>query len=489
MENNFRFRYAPSPTGYLHVGNARTALFNFLLAKHFHGSFIIRIENTDLKRNDPFFISHQYKMLSWLNIDFDESTINPGNYGPYEQLKRLHIYQKYIDLLLKNNQAYYCFCTQEQLKKQKEKLLLKNQQNFKYDRRCLKLPLDVIAKYKKTLPYVIRFKVDNSRGDYIFSDLIRKEVKFNSHDIGDFIILKNNKIPTYNFAVVIDDHLMKISHVLRGEEHISNTFSQILLYEALNWKIPFFGHFSIIVNQERKKLSKRDKNNLTNLHLFQAKGYLPQAVFNFLALIGFSPKTKDNQEIFTRHKLIEIINFQGFNKSPGMFDLKKLNWINKIYLKKLDAKSLVKFLRPFLRSKYNLEIYNNEEIKQICLLFQNEIEFGEQIIQLSRIFFLDLKVTSKIITFFQNKNFSFLLIKTFYHKLKSLEVFNEVNLKAILLKLKTEFHLSIKNLYLPLRIATTLSSHGPNLISVWLLLKKKKIIKNLKIFIEDYNVK
>jgi len=486
MEKKYRFRYAPSPTGYLHVGNARTALFNFLLAKHFNGSFIIRIENTDIARNNPVFIDKQYEMLSWLNITFDESSINEGAFGPYEQLKRLKIYQKYVQILLDQKKAYYCFCTREEIKAQKEILLLKNQRNFKYDQRCLKLDSNLVLKYKKTKPFVIRFKVNNDKNQYQFNDLIRGEVKFNSNDVGDFIILKNNSIPTYNFAVVIDDHLMEISHVLRGEEHISNTFSQILLYEALNFEIPFFGHFSIIVNQERKKLSKRDKNNVSNLHIFKQKGYLPQAVLNFLALIGFSPKTKNDQEIFSLQELIKIINFDHFNKAPGMFDIKKLNWINKIYLKKLDSNSLYQFLIPFLKSKYDISEYSKFEIETIFLLFQEELEFGEQIIKLTKLFFVFDDLEIKNIEFFKNQNFSVLLIKKFLIEIKKIDQFSQSNLSKLLKNLRGEFKLNIKNLYLPLRIATTLSTHGPSLIQTWLLLKKKRLIANLNLFLKNY---
>jgi glutamyl-tRNA synthetase/nondiscriminating glutamyl-tRNA synthetase len=252
-----RVRYAPSPTGLLHIGNARTALFNYLFAKHHGGKVIIRIEDTDIKRHVKGGEKSQLNDLEWLGIEFDESPQKGGPYGPYRQLERLELYQKYAHQLLEAGMAS--------------------------------------KDYKEgSEDYAIRFKVPKGK-EYRFNDMVRGEMDFSSEDVEDWIILKDNGIPTYNFAVVIDDHFMKISHVLRGEEHITNTPKQIMIYQAFGWEIPLFGHMAIIVNEEKKKLSKRDKNIVQFISEYKNLGYLPEALFNFISLLGWSPSI--NEEI------------------------------------------------------------------------------------------------------------------------------------------------------------------------------------------------
>jgi len=255
-----RARFAPSPTGELHIGGARTALFNYLLAKQNSGQFILRTEDTDTQRNQEEFVDSVYQDLLWLGIKPDESVFQVGEYGPYRQTQRLEIYNKYIQKLLAERKAYYCFCSPEELACEKETFIKINQRgNYQYSRKCLNLSEKETQNFlRQQFPYVIRLKVSRERS-YGFSDVVRGEVAFRGQDIEDFVLFRQNGIPNYNFACVIDDHLMKISHVLRGEEHLSNTGKQLVLYEALEWNSPLFGHISIILNKEKKKLSKRDK--------------------------------------------------------------------------------------------------------------------------------------------------------------------------------------------------------------------------------------
>jgi len=299
-----RVRYAPSPTGQLHIGNARSALFNYVFARHFGGDFIVRIEDTDVSRNVSGGEASQLDNLSWLGIEWDESPNVGGPYGPYRQLERLPIYQQYANELLEKGLAYKEFREDSDL-------------------------------------FAIRFKVPQDV-EYSFKDIVRGELKFNSKDVEDWILMKDNGIPTYNFAVVVDDHLMKITHVLRGEEHITNTPKQIMVYQAFNWNIPLFGHMTIIVNEQKKKLSKRDQNVIQFISEYKAMGYIPEAMFNFISLLGWSPN--DNQEIMSKEEIIKRFDPNRLSKAPAMFDKEKLAYVNSKYIKGLSVDDLAQLM-------------------------------------------------------------------------------------------------------------------------------------------------
>jgi nondiscriminating glutamyl-tRNA synthetase len=268
-----RVRYAPSPTGFLHIGNARTALFDYLFAKHHDGTFVLRIEDTDVERNVEGGEESQLFYLNWLGIEPDESAQKPNpKYGPYRQTERLDIYKKYVDILLEKGYAYKCFCTSEEIEEDYNRQIEAGVTATRYNRKCLNLTKEEIKQKEEAgIPYSIRLRVPNHK-TYEFEDLIRGHVSFESKDIGDFVIVKSNGIPTYNFAVVIDDHLMEISHVFRGEEHISNTPKQLMIYEMLGWEAPKFGHMTIIVNENHKKLSKRDNSIMQFMSQYKEAG-------------------------------------------------------------------------------------------------------------------------------------------------------------------------------------------------------------------------
>ncbi|MFV0246710.1 MAG: glutamate--tRNA ligase [Mycoplasmatales bacterium] len=303
--NNTVVRYPPSPTGHLHIGNARTALFNYLFAKHYNGKFVIRIEDTDTKRNIEDGEKSQLENLTWLGIDWTEGPDIGGDHGPYRQLERFEqgIYQQYVDKLLESKQAYRCFCTSEHLDQVADKQKADGQIP-KYDGTCKHLSDSQIKEnLDNDLEYTVRFSVPENT-EYTFDDIVKGNVTFNSKDIsGDFNILKRDGIPTYNFAVAIDDALMKVTHVLRGEDHISNTPKQMMIYQALNLDMPTFGHMTLIVNEDGKKLSKRDESILQFIENYKDYGYLPEAMFNFISLFGWSPEGEE--EIFTWDELIE----------------------------------------------------------------------------------------------------------------------------------------------------------------------------------------
>ena len=332
---NVRVRYAPSPTGMLHIGGARSALYNYLFAKKYGGQFIVRIEDTDIKRNIQGGEDSQIEGLAWLGIIPDESPKNPNpKFAPYRQTERLELYKELGNKLIEMGHAYHCYCSEEELEIDREEQTKKGATAGQYSRRCLHASKEQIEAWKKEgrIP-VIRLKL---KDHYVikFNDLVRGEVAFNNDDIGDWVILKSNGIPTYNYAVVIDDHYMNITHVFRGEEHLPNTSRQIQLFEYFGWQIPTYGHMTLIVNEEGKKLSKRDPHIVQFIQQYKEMGYLPEAIFNFILLLGWSPEEK--KEIFSRQEAIAAFKVERLSKAPSMFDVKKLEWLNNEYIKKLN---------------------------------------------------------------------------------------------------------------------------------------------------------
>ena len=327
MTKKIRVRYAPSPTGNLHIGNARTALFNYLFARHNDGEFIIRTEDTDQKRNLEHGEESQLQNLAWLGMDWDEGPDKPGKYGPYRQSERQHIYDPLVDQLLLSNRAYKCYCNEEELETEREQQRARGEMPH-YGGKCANLtPSQQAEKEAQGITPVIRFRVP-IENTYTFDDIVKGPITFEASSVGgDYIIRKRDGFPTYNFAVAVDDHMMAITHVLRGDDHIANTPKQMMIYEAFDWKIPTFGHMTLIINSETgKKLSKRDETILQFIEQYKDLGYLPEAMFNFITLLGWSPVGED--EIFSKEDLIKMFDPERLSKSPAAFDQKKLEWIN-----------------------------------------------------------------------------------------------------------------------------------------------------------------
>jgi len=341
-KKEIRVRIAPSPTGFLHLGTARTALFNWLFAKNQGGSFILRIEDTDLERSDPKYEKDIIENLSWLGLDWDEGPAPIslgeigefpkkyiGNYGPYRQSERLDIYEKYIKKLLEENKAYYCFCTIEELEAEKQAMLSQGLAP-KYSGRCRNN-----RNPDSNRSSVIRFKMPET--EVVFNDLIRGKVKFNTGLIGDIVIAKDLRTPLYNLAVVIDDFEMKISHVIRGEDHIPNTPKQIMLQKVLSFEEPIYAHLPLILSPDRSKLSKRFLE--TSVADYRNEGYLSEAIINFLALLGWHPE-EDDKEIFGLEELIKGFNLKRIQKAGAIFNLEKLSWLNGQYIMRLEPEEL-----------------------------------------------------------------------------------------------------------------------------------------------------
>jgi glutamyl-tRNA synthetase len=341
MQQQIRVRFAPSPTGYLHIGGLRTALYNYLFAKKNGGAFILRIEDTDQKRFVPGAIEKLIESLNKVNIKYDEGVFlktEIGTKGPYIQSKRLEIYKKYANELVANGKAYHCFCPPERLEQVRAKQATEKKAP-KYDKHCLSLSSDAVKKkLENEESHVLRLNVFETREDVIFNDIVRGQIKINARDIDDQVLMKSDGFPTYHLASVVDDHLMEISHVIRGEEWLPSTPKHILLYEAFGWDIPEFAHLPLILNPDKSKLSKRQGDVAVEDYL--AKGYLPEALINFVALLGWNQGQGSTQEIFSLQELEEIFDLHNVHKAGAVFDLRKLDWMNGEYIKKLSPDEL-----------------------------------------------------------------------------------------------------------------------------------------------------
>ncbi|MCS7228102.1 MAG: glutamate--tRNA ligase, partial [Endomicrobia bacterium] len=347
--NTIRVRFAPSPTGFLHIGGLRTALFNYLFARHYNGRFILRIEDTDRTRYVPGAIENLISILNWCELDYDEGPFlddknniyQKGEFGPYLQSQRTEIYKKYADELLKKGCAYRCFCTPQRLEELRKTQLL-NKQPPMYDRYCRNLSQKESENKAKFEPYTIRLKMPDE--EIVFKDIIRGEIKFNGKLIDDQILLKSDGYPTYHLANVVDDHLMRISHVIRGEEWLSSTPKHIVLYRYLEWEPPKFAHLPLLLNPDRSKLSKRSGD--VSVEDFKNEGYLPEAIINYVALLGWS--TEDSQQIFTKEELIQKFTLDRCSESPAIFDRQKMLWMNAEYIRKTPAEQLYKYCESFI---------------------------------------------------------------------------------------------------------------------------------------------
>ncbi len=340
-----RVRFAPSPTGYLHIGGARTCLFNWLFAKSQGGKLILRIEDTDVERLKEDSVSQILTSLKWLGLNWDEGPEVGGDKGPYFQSERLELYKKACEGLVEAGKAYYCFCTPEDLEalRQKQREL---KQPFRYGRTCRDIPMaEAKARAAAGEKYSIRLKIP-ATGNIVVHDMIHGDVSFNMDQYDDFVIMKSNGIPTYNFAVVVDDHGMNITHVLRAEEHLSNTPKQILVYEALGYPVPNFGHMPMILAPDRSKLSKR--HGATSVEEFREQGYLPEAIVNYLTLLGWSPGNEE--EIFSLKETLAQFDFSKMSKKAAVYDTKKLTWMNGQYLSAAPLANVVEGAIPFFKN-------------------------------------------------------------------------------------------------------------------------------------------
>lgn len=484
MNKKIRVRYAPSPTGDLHIGNARTALFNYLFARSMDGVFIIRTEDTDTKRNLVHGEQSQLENLKWLGMDWDESPVNPGEYGPYRQSERVHIYQPLIDELLEKDLAYKCYMTEEELEAEREQQRARGEMPH-YGGQHAHLTAEEKAAFEaEGRQPVVRFRVPTDV-TYQFDDIVKGPVTFESKNIsGDWVIQKKDGMPTYNFAVTVDDHLMEISHVLRGDDHIANTPKQMMIYDAFGWEYPRFGHMTLIINAEtNKKLSKRDGGILQFIEQYRNLGYLPEAIFNFIALLGWSPTGEE--EIFSPEELIKQFDPERLSTSPASFDKKKLEWINNTYMKAADLDKVVELALPHLQEagKVSQEPDANEMawVKKLVSLYHEQISYGAEIVEVSNLFFDDQLVLSEEAKEIMTTETAPVVVRAMKEKLTSLTDADFVaeNIKPLTKEIQKETGIKGKNLFMPIRIAVSGQMHGPELPNMIEVLGKQKAIHHI----------
>ncbi|HLR74309.1 MAG TPA: glutamate--tRNA ligase [Virgibacillus sp.] len=480
MTNEVRVRYAPSPTGDLHIGNARTALFNYLYARHFKGKFIIRTEDTDAKRNVEGGEESQLEFLKWLGIDWDEGPDIGGDYGPYRQMERLDFYKKYVDELLERDLAYECYMTAEELEQEREAQRARGEVP-KYSGAHSQLTDEQIAAFKaEGREPSIRLRVPLNK-TYTFNDIVRDNISFESSDFGDWVIVKKDGIPTYNFAVAIDDHLMGITHVLRGEEHISNTPRQMMVYEAFGWTPPKFGHMTLILNEERKKLSKRDQHIVQFIEQYHNLGYLPEALFNFITLLGWSPVGEE--EIFDQETLIDIFDPDRLSTSAAVFDPQKLKWMNGEYIKAAELDTVIDLALPHLieagKVPKDMDEKQKEWTQSLIALYQEQLGYGAEIVELTDIFFKDDIDYDEAAREVLEGEQVIEVLQVFTDKLIHTDDFTSDNIKDQLRATQKETKHRGRRLFMPIRVATTGQTNGPELPKALELLGKEVVINRL----------
>ncbi|WP_223068804.1 glutamate--tRNA ligase [Paenibacillus caui] len=475
-----RVRYAPSPTGHLHIGNARTALFNYLFARSQGGKFIIRIEDTDVKRNIEGGEESQLKYLKWLGIDWDESIDVGGEYGPYRQTERLDIYKTYWQDLLDRGLAYRCYCTEEELEQEREEQIARGE-TPRYSGKHRDLTPEQCAAFEAEgrVPS-IRFRVPEGR-TFAWDDLVKGTISVESDISGDFVIVKRDGIPTYNFAVVVDDYLMKITHVLRGEDHVSNTPRQLMIYDALGWEPPVFGHMTLIVGENHKKLSKRDESIIQFIEQYDKLGYLPEALFNFIALLGWSPEGEE--EIFSREELISIFDPKRLSRSPAVFDTHKLAHLNNHYIKNADPKRIADLAIPHLQQASRLPGQLTQEQREwaeaLVALYQEQMTAASDIVDLSGLFFrTHLEMDSEAAAILGEEQVPAVL-KAFLDKLSASEEFNAAHIAKLIKEVQKETGYKGKQLFMPIRVALTGQMHGRDLNQTIYLLGKDTVLDRL----------
>jgi len=455
-----RVRFAPSPTGYIHVGNARTALFNWLFARQKGGKFILRIEDTDIERSTPEYEKNLIQDLRWLGLDWDEGPDVGGNFGPYRQSERLELYHRFAKQLLDEGKAYYCFCTPEELEKERQIALAEGRMPV-YSGKCRHLPAEEAERRRASgQPAAIRLKVPEE-GIIAFDDLVRGRVEFDLKVIGDPIIVRSNGMPAYNYAVVIDDALMNITHVIRGEDHVSNTPRQILLYQAFGWKIPTFAHLSMVMGKDNTRLSKR--HGATSVDQFRQEGILAEALCNYLAFLGWSPP--EGQEILRLEELIKLFDLNRVSRSAAIFDYEKLHWLNRQHIKMLRPEKKMELALPYLQQA-GLVGPNPpaEQLKWIKsaveILLEGVDKFSELPQKFTLLFDYEPEKLDHEAREIISSETARKVLTTFIHKSYDLKEFNYEIFARLTTEIKKETGIKGKDLYHPLRVALTARASG-----------------------------
>lgn len=475
-DSDTRVRFAPSPTGSLHIGGARTALFNWLFARRSGGSFILRIEDTDQARSTEESTEYIYSSLRWLGLDWDEGPAKGGDYGPYTQMERLESYTGPADILLEKNLAYRCYCTADELAEKRKKAMAEGRPP-KYDRSCFELSAEEEERLRKEgRRHVVRFRIPE-REETSFRDLIRGDVSFKNEVLDDFVIIKSTGAPAFNFANVADDHLMKISHVIRGDEHLSNTPRQLLLYEALGFDMPEFAHLPMILGSDGSKLSKR--HGAVSVQWFREEGFLPEALVNYLALLGWG--TSDSQQIFgSVEEMAEKFSLERVSRNPAVFDMKKLEWMNGSYIRNLSPGELSRRIIPYLKKAGLLPDNPDEDyVKEVVLLEQERIKKLGEFAGFTDFFFLDEIEISPDARKLLMKEGTEQILSEFLKVLENQDNFDKIELERVTRQFVEEKNIKGKDLMQPVRAAITGKKASPGLFEVMELLGREKVLPRL----------
>ena len=471
--NEIRVRFAPSPTGFLHVGGLRTALFNYLFAKKNSGKFILRIEDTDRKRFVSGALENLISTLKSIGLAYDEGPKIGGSFGPYIQSKRTEIYKKYVQELLDSGDAYYCFCSEKRLEKLR-KDRRKRKFSLMYDGKCRNLSKEKIGKkFEQKIPYVIRLKFPKN-GTTIFYDKIREKVEVENNLVEDQILIKADGFPTYHLANVVDDHLMKISHIIRGEEWLSSTPKHIFLYQAFGWEIPKFVHLPLLLNPDKSKLSKRQGDVAVENYL--KKGYLPEALLNFVALLGWH--AADDREIYSLQELEKLFSIKRITKSGAVFDLEKLNWMNSHYLRNLGLELVAERAKPFFEEA-KFDVSDKEKYLKIISMGRQRISNLSEIVVQTEMFYRNLKFSKEDNEIISEEN-SQKIYSFWIKEIRKFQKLSDEDIANLIKKTSEKFSVKGKNLYFPIRLALYGKCHGPDLPIIIDILGKNEVIKRFQ---------
>jgi len=477
ISDEVRVRYAPSPTGYIHIGNLRTALYNYLFAKHSGGKFILRIEDTDQARKVEGAVDNLINTLKWAGLDYDEGPFKEGEHGPYYQSQRLDIYNQHVKLLLEKKKAYYCFCTTERLTALREEQQKQKLNQTKYDKHCLNLTEEEVKKnIDNGMLHVIRLNIEPGR-TIKFRDYIREDVEFASELIDDQILIKSDGYPTYHLANVIDDHFMKVTHVIRGEEWLPSTPKHVLLYEAFGWEIPVFAHLPLLLNPDRSKLSKRQGD--VAVEDYRKKGYLRDALINFIALLGWT--AGDDKEFYYIDELINSFSLDRVNKSGAVFDVEKLNWLNAEHLRKKSDDELASMLREEIKtSKYsNFECTDDYLIKVIHAM-KERVSFVREFYEKGFYFFEEPTEYEEAALKKRWKEDSPAILKKYSELISGYENPSKADFEKALKDTAAEMNVGAGNVIHPLRLAVSGTSGGPGIYEILDIIGKEKTIERIK---------
>lgn len=476
MTNDIRVRFAPSPTGYLHLGSLRTALFNYLFAKHNNGKFILRIEDTDQSRKVEGAVENLINILNDMGLKYDEGPIAGGEYGPYFQSERLDIYKKYCDELLANGHAYYAFETAQELDEMRKIQQMQGKQTM-YNRRARNLTENEInEKIASGVPYVIRLKVPLNE-EIKFNDLIRGNVKIETNMIDDQVLLKSDGFPTYHLANVIDDHLMKITHIIRGEEWLTSVPKHIILYNAFGWQVPDMAHVPLILNPDKSKLSKRQGDVATEDYL--KKGYLKEALVNFMALLGWNPGEGEKREIFSLKELVNLFTIEKVNSAGAVFNTEKLNWMNAEYIKQMDTAKLAEIVIPYMNTA-GIDTSDKDKYNRVIFAIKNYINTLQEAPEHSEIYYSNVNLSEEQKDILKSET-SKQVLNLLNIKTAALFEITADNFKPVLNEIQKETGIKGKNLFMPIRLALTSKEHGPELGTIAYVLGKEEVLNRLNI--------